>query len=642
MARIVCDPVTRLEGHLGVNVDEGAPVSAGLSGAFPHTIANTSQVFSTMYRGIENILKGRDPRDAIQITQRICGVCPVPHGLASTFAIENAMGFSPQTSTDHTGHSSGPTNVARLVRNMTLGGEFMMSALTHFYALSALDLVQGPAEAPWTPFWDNSYYDPALLNGATPNANLSYGGTTGDKPLNIYTAVITDYVLALRARTKAIDLGAIFGGRLPISSTYVPGGTTKLPTHADVVKARTVLAEVRTFILNNYIPMTEIVSALHGLADNDQNDWYTPLNALHLQSDTGNDRGPYSCRNAVVDGIDLKKGLNLGAGCRNYYSAGGFDKTGNLNGGVDRIFPRGARIAATNTSAGTLEIVDGHKIRESVKHAYYDAGAGNINENLYPGSGVTRPQPTKTGEAYTWHKATRYSYATDTGQASVVKEVGPLARMWVKGAAGDFDGYCAGMTKPLHKHAMAGADGPLPDLSAWTAGYKCGSSLLDRHRARALEALVIADAFAGWLNELDAIVSVSGWETNPANKRYMDAPNPLEGLTADGFGMAEAPRGSVHHFISVKNGQIDNYQIIAPTTWNCSGRDSFDRLGPVEQALSGMPLRGVLSDGKNVPVEALLVVHSFDPCIACSVHEIEPKEDMNMKQFVVSEGGATK
>jgi Ni,Fe-hydrogenase I large subunit len=537
--------------------------------------------------------------------------------------------------------------------------------LTHFYALSALDLVQGPAEAPWTPFWDDSYYDPALLNkpvgSTTPNANLSYNGSGA--PLNIYTAVITDYVLALRARTKAIDLGAIFGGRLPISSTYVPGGTTKLPTHADVLKARSVLSEVRSFILNNYIPMTEIVSALHGLADNDRNDWYTPLNVLGYQDPDGaNIRGPYSCRDAVVNNINLKKGLNLGAGCRNYYAAGGFDLAGNLNGGVNRLFPRGARTGATNTGAGNLEIVDGHMITESVKHAYYDEGAGNINQNLYPGAGVTRPNPTdnKGGAAYTWHKATRYSHDADTGQDSVVKEVGPLARMWVKGAAEGptSRGYCGGMTKPLHKHAMAGADGPLPDLTAWnghaanaagangTDGYFCGSSLLDRHRARALEALLIADSFSGWLDELDAIVSVDGWATNPvtreANKRFKDAPNPLENLTADGFGMAEAPRGAVHHFISVKSGKIDNYQIIAPTTWNCSGRDSSERLGPVEQALVGMPLRGVLSDGKNVPVEALLVVHSFDPCIACSVHEIEPAKGTDMKKFVVDKGGATK
>lgn len=640
MARIVCDPVTRLEGHLGVDIDDGGAAI----GPFPKSIMGNVKVFSTMYRGIENILKGRDPRDAIQITQRVCGVCPVPHGTAATFAIENAMGFSPQGA-DHTGHSSGPTNVSRIVRNLTLGAEFMMSALTHFYALSALDLVQGPAEAPWTPFWDDSYYDPALLN----SNGLVYAGTNGAQPNNIYTAVITDYVLALRMRTVAIDMGAIFGGRLPISSGYVAGGTTKLPTVADITKARASLATVKGFIENNYVPMTEIVSVLHGLADNTNNDWYTPLNALGLQTATpgGNDRGPYSCREAA----GFHNGLGLGAGCKNFYSAGGFDQTGNLNGGINRLYPRGARIAATDTSAGTAEIVDGNKIKESIKYSYYDEGTANVNQNLYPGAGVTKPNPAivKTpNAAYTWHKATRYSNATDTGQASAVKEVGPLARMWVKGAAEGLvgNGYCAGMTKTMSKHAfapatpltMGGVGTPLPNLSGVT--YACGISVMDRHRARAREALLIAQQYSLWLDELEAIVSVSGWETNAANKRFDDSLS-LDNLTANGFGMTEAPRGSVHHWINIKNGKIDNYQIIAPTTWNCSGRDSSDRLGPVEQALSGMPLKGTLSSGKNVPVEALIVIHSFDPCIACSVHMVEPDESADMRKFVV-EGGVDK
>lgn len=638
MARIVCDPVTRLEGHLGVDIEVG-PAFGPAPTAFPVTVGTDTEVFSTMYRGLENILKGRDPRDAIQITQRVCGVCPVPHGTAATFAIENAMGFSPEAGT-HTGHSSGPTNVSRIVRNLTLGAEFMMSALTHFYALSALDLVQGPEEAPWTPFWDNSYYDPALLNGGG-NANLSY--TAGGEPNNIYTAVITDYVLALRMRTAAIDMGAIFGGRLPISSGYVAGGTTKLPTPADITKARALLVDVKSFILNNYVPMTELVSALHGLADNTENNWYTPLNALGLQTSGAgtNARGPYSCT------VDFQSGLGIGAGCKNFYSAGGFDATGNLTGTNNRLYPRGARIGATDLATGTAEEVDGTKIRESVKHAYYDEAAG---QNLYPGAGVTRPDATKAA-GYTWHKATRYSFAADTGQASVVKEVGPLARMWVKGAAGgagSSDGYCAGQTKALHKHAFAGggAGKPLPDLSVWGAGYKAGISLLDRHRARALEALLIANQYSLWLDELEAIIGTAAaphtdWSdgvAHPENKRFIDGPQLLDNLTANGFGMTEAPRGSVHHWVNIKNGKIDNYQIIAPTTWNCSGRDSSDRPGPVEQALIGAPVRAVASAGKMVPVEALLVIHSFDPCIACSVHTIEPEEKTDMKKFIIKGG----
>jgi hydrogenase large subunit len=649
MARIVCDPVTRLEGHLGVDIEVG-PAFGPAPTAFPATVGADTKVFSTMYRGLENILKGRDPRDAIQITQRVCGVCPVPHGTASTFAIENAMGFSPTAGT-HTGHSSGPTNVARLCRNLTLGAEFMMSALTHFYALSALDLVQGPEEAPWTPYWDISYYDPALLNGGA-NLNLHY--EADGSPTNIYTAVITDYVLALRMRTAAIDLGAIFGGRLPISSGYVAGGTTKLPTPKDITRARALLASVRSFIVNNYVPMTEIVSALHGLADNTNNNWFAALQAVGglagntqaLQTDTGNIRGPYSCTAAITNGI------GIGDGCKNFYSAGGFDGTGNLNGGTNRLYPRGAIIGATDTAAGTAEEVDGTKIRESVKHAYYTQGTtadADAYENLYPGDGVTRPDATRTTAGYTWHKATRYSL-TDITAASAVKEVGPLARMWVKGAAGGAvasDGYCAGQRKTMSKHAFAStnlhAGAPLPDLSV--ADYACGISLLDRHRARAREALLISAQYSLWLDELAAIIGTEAaphtdWAdpvAHPENKRFSTAYS-LDNLTANGFGMTEAPRGSVHHWVNIKNGKIDNYQIIAPTTWNCSGRDSSDHPGPAEQALIGEPVRAVASGGKLVPVEALLVIHSFDPCIACSVHTIDPVEKTDMKKFII-EGG---
>jgi hydrogenase large subunit len=606
----------------------GAEIELAAAGAysaygFTYTVGAGTKVFSTMYRGFENILKGRDPRDAIQITQRICGVCPVPHGITSTFAVENAMGYSDEAG-DNTGHSSGPNEVSRLVRNLILGGEFMMSAITHFYALTALDLVQGPGMAPWTPFWHDSYYDPLLRDDYAISYNAS------GNPANIRTAVITDYVLALRTRTKAINIGAIFGGRLPIASSFVAGGVTKVPTTADVTNANTILTDVKSFISNNYIPMTEIVTALHGLADNTNNDWQTPLVSLGLQSAASGDnqRGPYSCRQ------ELPNGLGLGRGCGNFYSAGGFDGAGDMDGGNNsaRLFPRGVVTGATDAASGTLAAVDPTLIKESIKYARYEQGTGDANEDLWPLDGVTYPEPDKTA-AYTWHKAPRYD---DT-----VVEVGPLARMWVKGAAGSASGYCAGQTKTMTSHAFSGSGMPLPALGGLT--YDCGISVMDRHRARAREALVIANSMEGWLTALNAIVSTSNWQaTNP---RYTDAPDPLEGLTATGFGMGEAPRGSVHHWVKIKDGKIDNYQIQAPTTWNCSGRDSDDNPGPVEQALIGWPVLGTLSPNgigagtALVPVEALIIVHSFDPCIACSIHVIDPKEGTDMKGLKVNKGG---
>ncbi len=648
MAKIVCDPISRLEGHLGAEIDLAAPGAYSAFG-FSNTVGATTRVFSTMYRGFENILKGRDPRDAIQITQRICGVCPVPHGITATFAVENAMGYSDATIADNSGHSSGPNQVSRLVRNLTLGGEFMMSAITHFYALSALDLVQGPAMAPWTPFWDNSYYDPALIDGV--GNELTW---TGTKPDTIRAAVVTDYVLALRTRTKALDMGAIFGGRLPIASSFVAGGVTKIPTAADITNARALLADVKGFIQNNYIPMTEIVSVLHGLADNENNNWQNVLVGAGLQSASSgvNNRGPYSCRN------ELPNGLGLGRGCGNFYAAGGFDADLNGANNSTRLFPRGVVTAAgpdasgnyVSASSGVYEAVDPMRIRESIKWARYEQGAGNANEDLQPLSGVTFPQPDKAS-AYTWHKAPRYD--------GHVVEVGPLARMWVKGVneGGAGSGYCYPMTKVMSSHAASAGSGVFNPLPAFGPGgvaatalgypggvpYTCGISVMDRHRARAREALLVANAIEGWLDDLQAIVGAPNWQAT--NARYTAAPHALEGLTAEGFGMAEAPRGAVHHWVKIKDGKIDNYQIQAPTTWNCSGRDSTDQPGPVEQALIGWPVRGV--DSPNgigagralVPVEAMIIVHSFDPCIACSIHVVDPKDKKQMKEFKVDKGG---
>lgn len=659
--RIICDPVTRIEGHLGADIALAGPIDPALSTLFPGSVGAGTKVFSTMYRGFENILKGRDPRDAIQITQRICGVCPVPHGITSTFAVENAMGYSTAAG-DNTGYSSGPSNVSRLIRNLTLGGEFMMSAITHFYALTALDLVQGPAMAPWLPFWDDSYYDPALLNGndasGNPaNVNLTF---TGGLPDTIYSAVIADYVLALRTRTKALDIGAIFGGRLPIASAFTAGGVTKLPIVADIDAASGLLADVTSFIETHYVPMTEIVSVLHGLADNTNNGWAAPLISLGLQATGGtNNRGPYSCIDLVLNEgttgeIDLTHGIGLGKGCGNFYAAGGFDQAGNLTGGTDRLFPRGVVKGASDSASGDLEAVDPMKIKESIVSSRYAQGTTTDPDAwayLQPLEGVTMPVPDRDG-AYTWHKAPRYD---DT-----VVEVGPLARMWVKGVTEglDSDGYCAGMTKYMSSHAWGiggGALNPLPDfgpggVAAAALGfggtgvpYNCGISVMDRHRARAREAALVAANMRAWLTELKAIVSVDGWELDSDNARYTQPAHALETLTAEGIGMAEAPRGAVHHWIKVKNGKIDNYQLQAPTTWNCSGRDGFGHPGPVEQALIGWPVRAVASpdtpEGKLVPVEALIIIHSFDPCIACSVHVIEPEDKDATKELSVGKGG---
>jgi hydrogenase large subunit len=505
------------------------------------------------------------------------------------------------------GFSGAPTTVARLVRNLTQGGEFLMSHITHFYALAALDIVQGPAMEPWTPYWDNSYYDSLLQS----SAGLTW--SSAGVPNNVYTAVITDYVLALKARVKAIDMGAIFGGRLPIQSSYVAGGTTHMPTTTGINEARNLLyrgttagsgtigipaaGTVADFIKNHYVPMTEVVSVLHGVADNDQNNYYSAISGLP------GTRSPYANQSGLA-------GVNLGAGCKNFYSAGVFDGT-NDGQNASRLIARGTYNNASNTSAGVAADLDPNLVFEYVKYARY-----NDSCSANPKTGTTIPDPTKVA-GYTWHKSPRYP---NTNVAESVKEVGPLARMWVNG---DYQG---GQTKTMRNHAYAAANGgPVPNLAGLT--YGCGISVLDRHRARALEAEKICNQYKLWLDDLAA---------NLTGARF-DGTKVLPTVQTYGLGLTEAPRGSVLHWTSIQNKKIQNYQIIAPTSWNCSGRDANNRPGPVEQALIGTPLRGVASGGKEVPVEALIIVHSFDPCIACSIHVIDPKN--NIVKHVWEEGG---
>lgn len=676
MTKVVLDPVTRIEGHLGIEVS-AVPAHPVVSGAGFDLQVKTVHVYSNMYRGFENILKGRDPRDAIQITQRICGVCPVPHGTVSTFAIENAMGWSNPISGDpNSGYAAHPTKIAGMVRNLSLGSEFLMSHITHFYALAALDFVQaaqtsptgtaqGVGMSPWTPSWHDSYYDDLLKAGPTyPATGLSWDAS--GNPQNVYTAVITDYVLALSARRKATDMGAIFGGRTPIESVRIPGGVSRLPTAADIAKAEALLyvgvsgdpgypglsgapakGTICDFIQNHYIPMTEIVSVLHGKADNMQNTWHTTYGSV-LTGLPGN-RGPY-----------YGDGLDLGAGCRNFLSWGAFeDDTAGSN--AARLFKRGSIIGATNTSSGVWEDINPANVMESIGNAHYRAQDDWKN----PYDNVTYPDTTK---GYTWHKSPRYKVGLSGMPASgipsgAVKEVGPLARMWISGYYNPQNPAASAI--PMSNHAFSTVSGGLLPALGPAGGlglsYKVGISVLDRHRARAQEACIIQKKLIWGLRYLLYLLCliddpgpnpITGYhptpKTPPEKPHDYSKPIPLNG---QGCGLSEAPRGSVAHWVKIKNGKIDNYAVIAPTTWNASGRDTAGNPGPIEQALQnnfadtglGAPVRGVPSNDKLIPVEALIVIHSFDPCIACSVHVVEPKKSAKKKlsKFEV-EGGCKK
>lgn len=208
MAKVVVDPVTRIEGHLmiEVEVDEGKVVSAKSSG--------------TLFRGLELILQGHDPRDAQEIVQRICGVCPLGHATAATFALDQAFGIEP------------PDN-GRVIRNLLLGANYIQSDILHFYHLAALDYVKAPDTIlPLAPRYEGDYRLPEAVN----------------------TAAVNHYLQALEMRKKAHEMLAVFGGRMPGQRAIVPGGVTETVDAEKIINFKFRLLELIDFIDNIYVP----------------------------------------------------------------------------------------------------------------------------------------------------------------------------------------------------------------------------------------------------------------------------------------------------------------------------------------------------------------------------------------------------
>jgi hydrogenase large subunit len=243
--------------------------------------------------------------------------------------------------------------------------------------------------------------------------------------------------------------------------------------------------------------------------------------------------------------------FRIGTGVRNLLAFGVFDLD---SAGNTKLLKRG-RITGGSTSVQSLDV---NAIAEQVTYSWY---ADNTN-NLKPASGQTTPQYPK-GNAYSWLKAPRYN--------EVAYEVGPLARMWVSG------------------------------------NYRAGISVMDRHVARADEALLVAQALRSWVDQL-AVGQSSVTRSSV----------PTSGTS---YGLTEAPRGALGHWLQVSSGKIARYQVITPTCWNASPRDGSGKRGPIEEALIGTPVKNI-----EEPVEVVRVIHSFDPCLSCAVHVMRPAE----------------
>ncbi len=553
--RIIVDPITRIEGHLRIEVEVDN-----------NNVITDAWSSITLWRGIETILKGRDPRDAGLMVQRFCGVCTYSHYEASILACEDAFGVRP------------PAN-ARLVRNLINASQYLYDHVMHFYHLHGLDWVDivsalsaDPAKAVALArqYSDNPYncsesgykavqtrLKKFVESGRLgPFANAYWGNPSFKMSPEANLIVVSHYLDALSVSKIGAQMMAIFGGKNPHPQSLVVGGVTCVMDTLDASRIgeyKFRFNEVRDFVERAYLPDV--------------------LLAASFYKDEG------------IKGI--------GCGVKNYMAYGGFPLDDGWN---TTLLPRGI---VKNGDISKVFPLDENKITEEVTHSWYKG-----TDALHPYDGKTEPEYTgydakgnvKGDEKYTWSKAPRYD-----GEPY---EVGPLARFII--------GYAQG-----HKEIKALVDST---LKATGLPVTALFSTLGRTAARALETKLIADNTERWIGEL--IENIKGGDTRTWTR--CDVPD-----QGQGRGMTEVPRGALGHWIKIKNKVIENYQAVVPSTWNSSPRDKAGKRGPYEQALIGTKLANV-----EQPLEIIRTIHSFDPCMACAVHIIDPKTD-KVRKFKV-------
>ena len=563
--RIVVDPITRIEGHLRVEVvvDDNNKVTEAYSSA-------------TLWRGLENILKGRDPRDAGFFTQRICGVCTYSHYKAGIVAVEDALGIEV------------PLN-AKLVRTLMNAALFMHDHPVHFYHLHGLDWVDvvsalsaDPAKASKDAF---NYTDTPMYTGEDhlkmvqkrvaefvkkghlgPFANAYWGHSTYKLTPEQNLIAVSHYLKALEVQRTAAQMMAIFGAKQPHPQSLTVGGVTCIMDLQDPARLGEFLVkfqEVAAFINNCYY--ADVVMA----------------------------GGMYAGEPSV----------NAGLGTANLFTHKEFQLSGTEYMFDSGVMMAGDVVALVTGKPFKVEDLDESKITEEATHAWYKNDAA-----LHPYDGETDPNYTGLKKAqtvndkgeevetnvvqddgkYTWIKAPRYD--------GKPLQVGPLANIVINYAKGN-----KRVVKVVNQFLK---DTGLPITAV--------ASTLGRTACRMLEAKVIADngleAFNALIENLKVDDTTYASYKIDKNKEYK------------GRYIGNVPRGVLSHWVRVKNGVIENYQAVVPSTWNASPKDANGVRGPYEEALIGLPIADL-----SQPLEIIRVIHSFDPCIACAVHVLDTK-----------------
>ena len=562
--RITVDPISRIEGHLRVDVevDNGAVSNAWAS--------------ATMWRGIERILIGRDPREAWLFTQRFCGVCTTVHAMASVRSVEDALKLEI------------PLN-AQLIRNLILISHGLHDHIVHFYHLSALDFVDvmqipkaDPAKtsalieglSPWTGNSKKTMkaaQDKVLAVAASGQLGIFTNGYWGHPAMKLSPEVnllgFAHYLQALEYQRKALSAVAVLGSKTPHIQNLLVGGVANainLDSQATLnmeklYMVKKDLDEVITFVQQVYLPDVCAIAAMYP-------EWMT--------------------YGAGVTNYMATPDLPTDAKATAFDLPGGYIMDGN--------------IGSVHTFKGFADADFREGVAEDVEHAYYKGGT------KHPWKGETEPNYTdwQADGKYSWVKAPRFQ--------GKPMQVGPLAQVLV--------GYAQGhaLTRKWTDYAL----GLMSTIGGRKFTVKDLQSTMGRHVARAIRAAMLTELADKHWNLL--VGNIAKGDTEIYN-----APVFPSG-TIEGVGTHEAPRGLLSHWIVVNNGKIENYQAVVPSTWNASPRDTKGQHGPYEASL----LHNPIADPER-PLEVLRTIHSFDPCLACAVHTFDPEGKQIVKVKVL-------
>ncbi|MDR2566426.1 MAG: nickel-dependent hydrogenase large subunit [Bifidobacteriaceae bacterium] len=566
--RLVIDPITRIEGHLRIELEsDGGKITKAWSE-------------TTQFRGLEEIVQGRDPRDVWAFVQRICGVCTSVHAIASIVAVENAIGAN-------------PPEQARLIRDMVLGSQEVQDHVIHFYHLHALDFVNVASAAQGDP---QAAVDFARAIGSTWKGNtlermtevrdtvqsildsgqlsIFTGGYWGHPdyrlPPEANLMAVAHYLDALEFQRSMIRIGTVFGGKNPHPNFLVGGMACSIdPNHTESVNQVQVdqigvwVAESLEFVKSCYVPDALAIAGVY------------------------------------------KDYFDIGAAQDNYLAVGMAGATFAGDPATNEWPTAHTAIKPGVIFDGDLKTVhpfDPEKIEEWVHSAWYSYKGGDIG--LKPSEGETTvaytgPKPPYEwlgdSDEYTWCKAPRYD-----GRAV---QVGPLARVVLAYAQG-------------HPRTVEIVNGAMEQLGITAAQL---NSTGGRILARAVECLTSAEILAETTFPT-FVKNLKGGDIDVFDPTRWEPDSwPSE---ASGMSFVEVARGNLSHWVTIKDGKVSHYQAVVPTTWLAGGRDKDGQQGPYEESLAGNGQHPLTDPAQ--PLEPLRTIHSFDPCMSCAVHVLDP------------------